>query len=88
VSNWRGVIGRLAGLSFGAPSASKPSSTFTSASSGRMSLAGSSSLRRPCSTSCIAPGLTSAFVIDAYQKIVSTVIGSLRPTPFVPAAPP
>jgi NAD(P)-dependent dehydrogenase (short-subunit alcohol dehydrogenase family) len=87
VSNWRGVIGRLAGLSFGAPSASKPSSTCTDESSDRMLLAGSSSLRRPCSMSCMAPAATSAFVIEAYQNIVSSVMGSLRPTPLVPAAP-
>ena len=48
------MIGRFAGRSFGAPAASKPSSTCGEDRAGSTLVSGSSSLTFPCSTSCIA----------------------------------
>ena len=81
------MIGRLAGRSFGAPLASKPSSTWGDPSPGSTFGNGSSSFSRPCSTSCIAATDVIALVIDAIRKTVSSVIGALSSSDRGPNAP-
>ncbi len=70
------MIGRFAGRSFGAPAASKPSSTWGEPSAGSMFGTGSSSLSLPCSTSCIAATEVITLVMDAMRKTVSMVIAA------------
>src|SRR4051794_5076823 len=77
VSRWRSVIGRLASRSFGEPSGPKPSNTFGAANSGNSRPTGSSRSSLPTSTSCMAAVAVIAFVMDAIQNTVSTVIGSV-----------
>ena len=52
----------------GAPSASNPSSTFTSLTTGNRSPIGCSRPMRPCSTSCMAAVPVTALVIDAMRN--------------------
>ena len=70
------MIGRLAARSFGAPEASKPSSTRGEPSAGSILGTGSSSLSLPCSTSCIAATEVITLVMDAMRKTVSGVIAA------------
>ena len=83
----RSVTGRLAGRSFGCPEASKPSRTLGSLSCGRTLEIGSSSASRPCSTCCSAATEVTALVMEAIQKTVSTVMGSVPPAARMPNAP-
>jgi hypothetical protein len=59
-----------------APSASKPSRTCTSLTTGNTSPMGWSRPMRPRSTSCMAEAPVTALVIEAMRKTESTVIGS------------
>ncbi|WPM83816.1 hypothetical protein ML401_39045 (plasmid) [Bradyrhizobium sp. 62B] len=59
-----------------APLALKPSSTFGLARSGSTSPIGASSDSLPCSASCIAPAVVTAFVIDPIQNMPSMVTAS------------
>ncbi len=81
------MIGRFAGRRFGAPAASKPSRTCGALSAGSMLGTGSSSLSRPCSTSCMAAVQVTAFVIEAMRKTVSSVMAGPLARSRVPNAP-
>ena len=72
------MIGRFGARSVGWPAASKPSSTCTFASCGTTVCAGRSRSSLPLSTSCIAAVVVMAFVIDAIQTTVSSVIDAQR----------
>ena len=80
-------MGRLAGRSFGAPPASKPSSTCGEPSVGSMLGTGSSSLSLPCSTSCMAATEVMAFVIEAMRKTLSSVIAGPASSARAPKTP-
>lgn len=85
--SWRSVIAPFAGRSFGSPLASKPSSTWGAARSGKSFPIGASSDSLPCSTSCIAPAAVTAFVIEAIQNTLSSVIASGLDKSRLPNAP-
>jgi hypothetical protein len=68
-------------------SPSQPSSTLSSAHSGRISATGVSRLMLPFSTSCMAAVDVTALVIDAIRNTVSSVIGAGSPRARTPDAP-
>ena len=81
------MIGPLAGRTFGAPAASKPSRTVGEPSVGSMLGTGPSSVSLPCSTSCMAATVAIALVMEAMRKTVSGVIPAGWSSPRTPNAP-
>ena len=83
----RVVMARRGARRIGLPSASKPSSTWMDASSGRTSAAGASRSSNPRSTSCSAATEVIALVMDAIQNTESSLIAASAAMSRRPNAP-